>query len=120
MTDSEIKEGSDFINAFNSTNKHPYLKRSKVTEVSKYYDDWNEIMSVWEYIKTLDKEDDIDIMRLEVDKKSIFLEVSIEKKPRTIKCIYHDFKRNQEDCENMKEVYFKTIVDFILWYNENR
>lgn len=101
------------------TNNISYLIDEFFGEPNVNLNDWTNLMSSWEYIKTIENKDSLEIRRLEVDKKSIFLEVMIVGRPHTVRCIYHDCKRNQEDCKDMKEVYYKSILDFIIWYNEN-
>ena len=103
----------------NQTGTRSYLIDEFFNEPNVNLNDWDNLMSSWEYIKTIENKNSLEISRLEVAKKSIFLEVMIVGRQHTVRCIYHDCKRNQEDCKDMKEVYYKSILDFINWYNEN-
>lgn len=98
-----------------------------------FHSNWNHIMQVWQKIISLDKSGDttyprkgnIYIGRLEVTKYSLLLTcrkwVSRKIGWNNIN-IYHyyakEFGYNEPDCVDMKQVYYKTIIDFINWYNE--
>jgi len=98
-----------------------------------FHSDWNHIMQVWEKIISLNKshlttvrKGQISFDRVEINKSSILL--CCERWESRIlgwshKDIYHFHKaefytKEEPDCKDMKEVYYKSIIDFIEWYNE--
>lgn len=87
----------------------------------EYNENWSWIMPVWYNIIALESEDLV-LDRVEVGKKSIFLNIHLWHKNKewitqsfTHTCF--QFEEGKET-ENMQMVYWKTIVDFIKFYNK--
>lgn len=87
----------------------------------EYDENWDWIMPVWTKIIELETKDLV-FDRVEIGKHSIFLHIFLWNKNKewitqsfTHTCF--QFEEGKET-ENMLMVYWKTIVDFIKWYNK--
>lgn len=97
-----------------------------------YHTSWDWLMPVWEKIMTLDKHGNkrykkgqVYFYRCEIGKSGIYLDCSIWLgKPIFWKhaIFYHSCypSSNGKESKNMFEVYYKTMVEFIKWYNETK
>ena len=97
-----------------------YIKNGKILVNGLDHHDWTSIMNTWENIKSLEDDNNLKIVWLRIGKKSILFEVMVWPAGRMItRTFYHDCKRNKDDCSDMREVYYRIIVDFIEWCVEN-
>lgn len=85
----------------------------------EYNENWSWIMPVWNKIIALET-NDLVFDRVEVGKQSIFLHIHLWQKKWTTQSFSHTCFQFEEgkETENMIMVYWKTIVDFIKWYNK--
>lgn len=83
----------------------------------RYNCSWDWIMSTWEKIMSLNK-NKFEFDEVRVGRQSIFIKLYIWDNlwvsDNFLHACYED-----GDCKDMKEVYYKTIVDFIKWYKKN-
>lgn len=86
-----------------------------------YNTSWSSIMPVWNKIIALET-NDLVFDRVEIGKYSIFLNIYLWNKNKEwiIQSFTHTCFKFEEgkETENMLMVYWKTIVDFIKWYNK--
>jgi len=110
--------GDYYISGYNSNFPTKRLVHPSDLE---YNENWNWIMPVWNKIISLETKDLV-FDRVEIGKHSIFLNIYLWYKNKewikqsfTHTCF--QFEEGKET-ENMQMVYWKTIVDFIKWYNK--
>jgi hypothetical protein len=132
MNDELIKEGTDLIINFLKTGEdeegfylldHPEI--SSALPDYKYFEfhsSWDWMMPVWEKIIEFETEN-VKLDRFEIGKRSVFITIYTYSENKTRpgwrhQVFSHDCYPQYGDCKDMKEVYFKTIVDIIKWYNQ--
>ena len=110
LTDVDIKKGNELITKFMGE-----------SQALNFHDEWNLIMPVWEKIMALEDKKVLTYTRVEIGKYSIFMEVYSYEKKKVVKgthFVHSCFPFNEGlESDNMKDVYYKEIIDFINWYN---
>ena len=103
--------------------------------ILQFHTDWNYIMAVWNKITSMDqshkvrfKNHDLCLSRQEIDRFGVLLVSDLKRTNKQDndwvgKVIYHSFRLNpflshKPDyiCKDLKEAYYKTIIDFVEWY----
>ena len=101
------------------------------SETIQYDQHWDRLMPVWEKIVGLDRSDkktkkwELSIFRCEVGKYTVFLDCSIwcgRQIGWKHKHFYHSHYPyiDGRESKNLLDAYYKTIIDFINWYNETK
>lgn len=124
----EIKRLSPFAEELGKDDIFDWVRKIKPNTFENNYggsfdynSSWSSIMPVWNKIIELETKDLV-FDRVEIGKHSIFLHIFLWNKNKewitqsfTHTCF--QFEEGKET-ENMLMVYWKTIVDFIKWYNK--
>ncbi len=111
MTKKIISEGNSKIGKF--------MGKSFKDPMNYMYDkSWSELMPVWEKISKL-KSRKFSIETMEISKKTCYIKAFQSNIPYTksiqlnaLNCI------DIEECDNLIEAVYKTIIDFINWHNK--
>ena len=114
-----------------SQNKKHVSFQDKIVSVNslRYHKSWNSLMPVWIKITEEAKEQEGDcnkndylLLRCEIGKKSVFVDIYVWNKKWHDKSIFHscyDYTEGKES-DDLLECYWKTIIDIITFIKKVR
>lgn len=85
---------------------------------------WDWLMPVWFKILDMTIKGEIEVSDASISNKSVFLRGYIWDETEWImETFYHDcveYSKDKKESEDVKDAMYKTVVQFIEWYNKNK